>query len=455
MTTDASSFPLPPGQSTIRLEDGGGPPTLTNAPSAESIRERLQVLGEMADFVIRTRPVVARAGIWLGRVWISIGYVFLVFGVLFIGGMFVATVIFNRPFDVNGQPAGKWESALFLAGFLVVWVGICGTWIWMSKTTTFNRNQVDHQWRLSLGADEWISRSAHVDDCLGRWATAEIENLSIAPNGRVMVRLASGKSAALTGPLPPFDAAWLHGALTEWLGLPEKPAEAAFPFIPGAEPLRKGTRLAHRLVSTDSPWKAVAGVAALNLIWNGLTGIFVFQAFWGEPNIQWRIALIVTPFAIIGLVFLILLTVALGSAAIQLRIRQTIVELSDLPLRTGSRPRAFVLQPGNLPLRRLAVRLTCHEEADYLAGSTTSTATRQVQSITLFEQAEMAVDGARPYQAEFEFEVPADVMHSFAAEHNRIRWSLNVSGEFHAWPGFERPFPIVVHPACPEESPSA
>jgi hypothetical protein len=456
MTPDIPSFLQPPGQSTIRFVDNGDAPTLTNVPSAESVREQLRPLGDMADFVIRARPVVARAGSCLGSLWMAWGYLALAFGILFIGGMFVAIVLFNKPLILNGAPAGKLEGAGFLAGFLLAWVAICGVWIWMSRQMRFNRDQLDRQWRLSLGPDVWIARRACVSQIIGRCRPVEIDRLSVSPTWRVVARLASGKTVPLSGPLPPFDAAWLRDALMEMLGHSVAPGEPAFPFVPAAEPApRAGTNLPHRLTCTDSPWKSLAGVAALNLFWNGITGVFVYQAFWGEPRIQWVMALFLIPFGLVGLVLMILLGFVVYHFAVHLRIRRTTIELSEFPLRTGSRVAAFVSQPGRLPLRRLTVRLACDEEAECRAGTTTSTDTKRVRLIDVFEQTEIAADHDRPFAAGFEFDIPGDAMHSFAGEHNRIRWSLIVAGEFHGWPGFERQFSLVVHPCDSGKGPIA
>ena len=451
MTPDNPSFPEPPGQSTIRLVSDAGAPTLTNVPSVESVREQLQPLGDMAEFVIRARPVVARATSCLGSLWMAWGYLALAFGVLFIGGMFVVIVLFNQPLNLNGGQAGKFEAAAFLAGFLLAWVAICGVWIWMSRRM-HNSDMLDGQWRLTLGSHEWIARRAEINRVIGRCRPADIDAVSVTPTGRVAARLASGRTVSFSGPLPPFDAAWLRDALTEALGLPAEPAEPAFPFVPAAEPApQSGTRLTHRIACTDAPWKSLAGVAALNLFWNGITGVFVYEAFWGEPRIQWGMALCLIPFELVGLVLLVLLGFVVYHVVVHLRIRRTTVELSEFPLRTGSRVGALVSQPGTLALRRLTVRLACDEVAEYRAGTTTSTDTKRVRQIDVFEQNEIPANHDRPFAANFDFEVPSEAMHSFAGGHNRIQWSLIVAGEFHNWPGFQRQYPVVVHPTSPNE----
>jgi hypothetical protein len=452
MMPDRSSFPDPPGQSTIRLVDEGGILTLTNAPSPEALRRQLQVLGGMADFVLRARPVVARTGSCFGTLFMAWGYLVLVFGVVFIGGMLTAVLFFNQPLNVNGAQVGKLQAAGFLVGFLLVWVALSVLWIWTLRRTMFNPGKLDGWWHLTLGSDDWTVRRADVAHVIGRCRPADIGEVSVAPKGRIVARLVSGRLVTLSGPLSPFDAAWLRDALTESLGRPLPPAELVFPYVPAAEPPpQTGRRLAHRLTCADSPWKSLAGVAALNAFWNGITGVFVYHAFWGEPQIQWGMALILIPFELIGLALLVLLGIVCCHFAIHLRIRSTTVEVSEFPLRAGSRAVAFVSQAGKLPLRRLRVRLACDEESVYRAGTTTSTDTKRVRLIDVFEQNEIPAGHDRPLATTFDFEVPADAMHSFAGEHNRIKWSMIVAGEFHGWPGFERHFPVVIHPPSSHE----
>src|SRR5262249_249349 len=338
MMPDRSSFPQPPGQSTIRLIDEGGILTLTNAPTPEALREQLQVLGGMADFVLRARPVLARTGSCFGPLFMAWGYLVLVFGVLFIGGMPAAVLVFNQPLNVNGAQVGKLQAAAFLAGFLLVWVTLSILWIWTLRRTMFNRDKLDGWWRLALGPEEWTVRRADVAQVIGRCRPADIEEILVAPNRRIVAQLVSGKKVALSGPLQPFDAAWLCDALTEALGRPLPLAGPVFPFVPAAEPPpQTGSRLAYRLICPDFPWKSLACVAALNLFWNGITGVFVYHAFWGEPQIQWGMALFLIPFELAGLTLLTLLGIAGWHCAMHVRIGRTTVEVSEYPLRAGSR----------------------------------------------------------------------------------------------------------------------
>src|SRR5262249_62362676 len=102
--------------------------TLTNAPSPAALREQLQVLGWMADFVLRARPIVARTGSCFATLFLAWGYLVLVFGVLFIGGMLAAVLFFNQPLNVNGGQVGKLQAAGVLGGFLLLLVTLSGFW---------------------------------------------------------------------------------------------------------------------------------------------------------------------------------------------------------------------------------------------------------------------------------------------------------------------------------------
>ena len=44
------------------------------------------------------------------------------------------------------------------------------------------------------------------------------------------------------------------------------------------------------------------------------------------------------------------------------------------------------------------------------------------------------------------FSIPADTMHSFAAPHNRIVWTLKVRGEIGGWPDVDEDFDLAVMP---------
>jgi hypothetical protein len=53
--------------------------------------------------------------------------------------------------------------------------------------------------------------------------------------------------------------------------------------------------------------------------------------------------------------------------------------------------------------------------------------------------------GAR-FEVRSTITIPAEAMHSFASEHNAVRWRLVVHGAPTRWPTFVRVFPVAVYP---------
>ncbi|MSR60351.1 MAG: hypothetical protein EXS05_22370 [Planctomycetaceae bacterium] len=416
-------------------------------PTTESLLDQVRILGPVGETLVKRAPAIARAGSCLGSLWIGFGWAMLLLGVLFLGGMLVATLLFNRPIDINGKPAANGDAALFLGLFMAFWIAFFGLWIFASRKAMFNRDRLDQQWRLVLGDDEWIAYRAHVNRVIGRVVSADVDRIDLSTTGRVVAWLSSGNRVELTGPLPPLDGSWLRDALLKQLGKPMESGVPVYPFVPrGDSYIGVGTILRFRLKRCDSTWMGLLVLAGVNLFWNGITGVFVWQAFWGESKVQWTMALFLIPFALIGLVLMVALAAGAYSVVIQSRIASTILELAEFPLQAGARCRALVSQTGPLTLRRLRVRLVCDEEATFGAGTTTRTETKRVRELEVFSQIDLSIARRLPFTETFDLDVPAAVMHSFEAAHNKIKWTLLVHGEPEGWPEFERTFPVVIHP---------
>ncbi len=75
-------------------------------------------------------------------------------------------------------------------------------------------------------------------------------------------------------------------------------------------------------------------------------------------------------------------------------------------------------------------------------GTTTSTDTRVFAEIPVFETTE------REFltQGNARVAVPANLMHTFEAGHNKVVWRLKVHGEIPRWPDVADDYPIVVLP---------
>jgi hypothetical protein len=206
-----------------------------------------------------------------------------------------------------------------------------------------------------------------------------------------------------------------------------------------------GTRLAYRLPMVRSPAWPLAIVGAGVLVWNVMIALFAAVAidrhFRGEPD--WFLTATVIPAA------------AGGAALVHYFFRQlvryagigpTLVEISDHPLYPGRPFRACVSQAGRLSMRAFEVLLVCEERATYHQGTNTRTDAQRVYQRQLLRREGFEIEPDEPFEVETELRVPADGMHSFAAQHNEVSWKLVVRGAVEGWADFQREFPLAVHP---------
>ena len=230
-------------------------------------------------------------------------------------------------------------------------------------------------------------------------------------------------------------------------------SDALYPNVPRDDNLTNspGVELRYRLPIARSPgWRLFAS-ATFALVWNGIVSMLVVVAvkshLAGQPD--WLLTMFVLPFTAVGgwciYYFLRQLMLATG-------IGPTSVEISDHPLLPGKRYDIFVSQSGRLTVRSLDVSLVCDEEASYRQGTDIRTETRRVRQCRVFRSDAFEIKPGLPFESRSDLEVPADVMHSFRADHNALSWKVVVKGEAVGWPPYERSFPVIIHPpACPEE----
>jgi hypothetical protein len=224
--------------------------------------------------------------------------------------------------------------------------------------------------------------------------------------------------------------------------------ERLYPFVPpGADMTNSpGTRLKFRLPMAASPGWAMFGALALCLVVNGIVSVLVVMAIRGhvagKPDWAWTLFTVL--FALFGLgtivVFLRQLLVTTG-------IGPTLVEISEHPLQPGGQYRLFFSQSGRLTVNAMRASLICEEAVTYRQGTNARTETREVFQQELFRREKFEIEAGLPFETEFELIMPADVMHSFKADHNEIIWSLVVHGDVAGWPDYKRSFPLVVRPA--------
>lgn len=206
-----------------------------------------------------------------------------------------------------------------------------------------------------------------------------------------------------------------------------------------------GERLRYRLASVATGRWSVFGLASLALMWNSVCVVLLAVAIsgWWYDRPRPVLAMLLVPFAGVALW-------ALKAFLKQVRqiagVGSTVVEISDHPLQPGGKYQLFVLQMGRMRLRSLQVKLVCEEESFFRQGTDVRSEQHVALCEELLSESPVRVDPQAPWEQQLEFELPANVMHSFSATNNSVRWRLVVSGESRPWPSFCRSFPLVVHP---------
>ncbi|MCM2374325.1 hypothetical protein [Aporhodopirellula aestuarii] len=206
-----------------------------------------------------------------------------------------------------------------------------------------------------------------------------------------------------------------------------------------------GERLQYRLASVSTGRRAVLGSASLALLWNSVCVVLLAVAisgwWYGRPRPV--LAMLLVPFTGVAVW-------ALKSFLRQVRqiagVGPTVVEISEHPLEPGGKYELFILQMGRMRLRTLRVNLVCEEESFFRQGTDVRSDQYVALSKELLVEGPVRVDPQTPWEQQLEFELPTNVMHSFCATNNSVRWRLIVSGEARPWPSFCRSFPLVVHP---------
>jgi Protein of unknown function (DUF3592) len=224
-------------------------------------------------------------------------------------------------------------------------------------------------------------------------------------------------------------------------------AAREFPAVPRDTDITNspGTHLKFRLPThTSQGWRLLAATVAC-LIWNGIVAVLIVLAIrqhWhGEGD--WRLDLFVVPFLLVGgyLIYYFVRELLIATG-----VGPTLIEISDHPLRPGKTYSMYVSQGGHLSMQSLEVRLECEEQATYRQGTDTRTDRRLVFRQHLFRRDQFEILPGEPFEANFEFCVPAEAMHSFKSLHNLVQWTLVMRGAADGWPPFQRSFPVVVYP---------
>jgi hypothetical protein len=173
------------------------------------------------------------------------------------------------------------------------------------------------------------------------------------------------------------------------------------------------------------------------VFWNGIIGVFTWFA-WGPQSaggIGMKLFLI--PFQSAGLFFLwgvIYQVMSLFNPRPTLTLGRGRVRLGE------SIALQWRVRGGASRIGTLRIVLTGHEEATYTRGSNTHTDNNEFHHTVILE----TNDAGRIEGGMTTMTVPAGSMHSFTADHNKIIWTLAVTGSIRLWPDMDESFDITV-----------
>lgn len=174
------------------------------------------------------------------------------------------------------------------------------------------------------------------------------------------------------------------------------------------------------------------------LFWNGTVSIFVVGLIkeWGRGNVEWVLALFLTPFVLVGI--LLLFSVAHTFLALfNPRPRLTIDSRQLSPGESSDLDWQFSGSTGRV--KQLRIYLEGREEATYRRGTDTTTDKNVFATIEIANKPN-ADPGRAPVK------IPGNTMHSFKSEHNKIVWEIHVQGEIRYWSDVDESFEIEVLP---------
>jgi hypothetical protein len=254
------------------------------------------------------------------------------------------------------------------------------------------------------------------------------------------------REAARNAPSPESVAAKARGEGVAVGATPDTISSEAddAPAVPEVE-TAPGRVLAHGLPRADlSPGCQFGCAVFMAVFWNGIVSVFLVNLVRGWNRLggfKWLVAAFLTPFVVVGLVLIAAVVGAAFKWVLSWFVGRVEVEVSAHPLVPGGKIRVRVAQQGLVALRRVAVSLVCTEEVTYVAGTSTSTETKEVGRHALADPDDHP--GGLPLECDCK--VPADVMHSFAAPNNKIKWTVRVTARVLGLP-FRDDYSVVVSP---------
>ena len=193
---------------------------------------------------------------------------------------------------------------------------------------------------------------------------------------------------------------------------------------------------------TATPIRKFLVILLVGLFWNGLVGVFVWQAVkgWRSGNPDGCLTVFLVPFVLVGLLMIWGLFhqfLALFNPRPRLMLSPRSIPLG------GSAAIDWSFSGAAGRIEKLRIFVEGREECQYRRGTDVHTDKETFATIEIVE-----VPGlARGASGSATLRIPADTMHSFTASHNKVVWTLKLQGEIRSWPDVVEEFEIAVRPA--------
>jgi len=325
----------------------------------------------------------------------------------------------------GSQAWGSFGEAVFYAA--LVMAGVCFAALWMTGSLGVGSDETGLPWaRWWL----WLS-SLLIPGALLTFGVAGLVRI-VRGWGKSEERRAAAEGLAtlIESMAQSADAGW------------------RFPGVPNCEDLvnSPGTILRYRLpIESPESWTLV-GLGLFAVLWNAVLVVLAVGAGIDllGGRVEWVLLAVIVPFLAVGVAGVVLfvrrlfLTTAVGT---------TQLEISAHPLLPGKRYDVLLAQGGSGTFKSLALVLEVEETASFRQGTDTRTERVVIWRELVKEWADLQITPGIRFETHVTITIPEGAMHSFASEHNAVRWRVVVAGRPDRWPAFTRVFPLVVFPA--------
>lgn len=325
----------------------------------------------------------------------------------------------------GSQAWGSFGEAVFYAA--LVTAGVCFAGLWITGSLGVGSDEAGVPW-----ARWWLGLSSLlIPGALLAFGVAGLVRI-VRGWGKSEERRAAAEGLAnlIESMAPPADAG------------------GRFPGVPTCEDLvnSPGTILRYRLpIESPESWTLV-GLGLFAVLWNAVLMVLAVGAGIDllGGRVEWVLLAVIVPFLAVGVAGVVLfvrclfLTTAVGT---------TQLEISAHPLLPGHSYDVLLAQSGSDTFKSLALTLEVEENASFRQGTDTRTERVIVWRELVKEWEHLRITPGVRFETHATITIPPGAMHSFASEHNAVRWRVVVAGRPERWPAFTRVFPVVVFPA--------